>query len=100
MSGAWQVDLLALRASGEDWTDQGSRLRTARHRLADASTAGFTGQVAARAATWTSVWAGAVGGVADRAEGIAERLRDAADAYLAIDTAAQDRFRQWLGGPS
>lgn len=98
MSEEYVVDALTLGLAADDWTDQGSRVRTARDRIADAGTAGFTPAVAGAAATWTSAWGTIVGDVADRAEDVGDRLTEAAQAYTMVDVAAQERFQAWLGG--
>lgn len=97
MSAEYVVDALTLGLSADDWTDQGSRVRTAGDRIADAATGGFTPAVAAAVSGWTSAWGSTVGGVADRAEGVAAQLSDAAEAYTMTDVAAQERFQDWLG---
>ncbi|MFF1528944.1 hypothetical protein [Cellulomonas sp. NPDC058312] len=98
MSDEYLVDSYTLGLSADDWSDQGSRMRTARDRVADASTAGFTPAVSGAAARWTSGWGTTLGGVADRAEEIGEQLRSAATAYAVTDIEAQERFQTWLGG--
>jgi hypothetical protein len=98
VSDEYRVDPFQLGLSADDWTDQGSRTRTARDRVADASTSGFTPAVAGTAATWTSAWGSVVGDVADRAEGIGDQLREAQTAYATTDVAAMETFQSWLGG--
>lgn len=98
MSDEYQVDPLSLGFSADDWTDQGSRVRTGRDRVADAGTSGFTPAVAGAAASWTSAWGTVLGDVADRAEEVATQLRDAQQAYNVTDVAAQETFQSWLGG--
>jgi hypothetical protein len=93
-----EVDPLTLGLSADDWNDQGSRVRTARDRVADATTSGFTPAVARQAASWASAWGTVLGDVADRAEEIGTRLRDAQQAYAVTDIAAQETFQSWLGG--
>jgi hypothetical protein len=92
MSDEYLVDSYTLGLSADDWSDQGSRMRTARDRVADASA------VSGAAARWTSGWGTTLGGVADRAEEIGEQLRSAATAYAVTDIEAQERFQTWLGG--
>ena len=98
MSDEIQVDPYTLGLSADDWTDQGSRVRTARDRVADATTSGFTSAVSGAAASWTSAWGTVLGDVADRAEEIGTQLRDAQQAYAVTDIAAQETFQSWLGG--
>lgn len=97
MTDSYSVQPPSLYASAGEWTDQSSRLATARTRLVDSSTAGFPAAVATRAETWASAWGTVVGDLADQAQTIAEQLDAAFTAYTSADMEAQERFQTWLG---
>ena len=98
MAEDYSVAPMVLIDSAGRWTDQSSRLATARTRLLEAPSAGFSDLVAARAVTWASTWGTVVGDLADRSDLIAEELDSAFTAYTSTDMVAQERFQTWLGG--